>query len=155
MTYAFVLLAMFILYFPIRSRTIAVGSVIVSTAPAAWTGTLRVIYTQNIVLRLAERVWCTKSLSSILNVYFRLSGFQSSLLPICYRDDPNECLHCTKIHYERYPTSFALIFLMLSSQNMRMELSQYTTQFLAPYTYTRGQTVLQPFQGANKMRTET
>ena len=59
MTYAFVLLTVFILYLPIRSRTIAPGSVIVCTATAARTGTLRVVYTQNIELWLAERVWCT------------------------------------------------------------------------------------------------
>ena len=30
--------------------------------------------------QLTERVWCTKSQSSLLNIYFRLSGFQSPLL---------------------------------------------------------------------------
>ena len=34
---------------------------------------------------LAKRVWCTKFQSSLLNNYFRLSGFQSSLLPIHFR----------------------------------------------------------------------
>ena len=86
------------------------------------TGTLRVVYTQNIVLWFAKGVWCTQFQSSFLNVYFRLSGFQSSLLPICYRDGPNGCLHCTKVHHESYPTSFSLISLMLSSQNIHMEL---------------------------------
>ena len=35
---------------------------------------------------------------------------------------PNGCLHCTKVHHESYPTSFSLISLMLSSQNMHTEL---------------------------------
>ena len=37
-------------------------------------------HTSNLVLaRLAERVWCAKFQSSLLNIYFRLSGFQSTL----------------------------------------------------------------------------
>ena len=32
--------------------------------------------------RLAEWVWCTKSQSSLLNIYFHISGFSSSLLLI-------------------------------------------------------------------------
>ena len=40
---------------------------------------------------LAERVWCTKSQSSLLNIYFRLSGFQSSLLYTClYCDEERQ-----------------------------------------------------------------
>ena len=40
-------------------------------------------HTSNIVLaRLADKVWCTKFQSSFLNIYFRLNGFQASLLPI-------------------------------------------------------------------------
>ena len=74
------------------------------------------------LLCFAKGVWCTQFQSSFLNVYLRLSGFQSSPLPICYRDGPNGCLHCTKVHHESYPTSFSLISLMLSSQNMHMEL---------------------------------
>ena len=38
-------------------------------------------------LMLAERVWCTKSQSSLLNIHFRLSGLQS--LHIHFRQDPN------------------------------------------------------------------
>ena len=34
---------------------------------------------------LAERVWCTKFQSSLLNIYFRLNGFQPSLLLIYIR----------------------------------------------------------------------
>ena len=44
--------------------------------------------------RLAEKVWWTKSLSSLLNIYIRLSGIQS-LLRIRY--DPDACSHCTKM----------------------------------------------------------
>ena len=36
--------------------------------------------------RLAKRVWWTKSQSSLLNIYFSLSGFQSSLLHIHFRN---------------------------------------------------------------------
>ena len=45
---------------------------------------------------LAERVWCTKSQSLLLNIYFRLSGFQSSLLLIHFCYGPNTCLHYTQ-----------------------------------------------------------
>ena len=39
--------------------------------------------------RLAERAWNSKFQSSIQNTYFRLSGFQPSLLLIQVRDGPN------------------------------------------------------------------
>ena len=38
--------------------------------------------------RLAERAWCTKFQSSLLNVYFRLSGVQASFLLIYFRNGP-------------------------------------------------------------------
>ena len=53
--------------------------------------------------RLAERVWRTKSQSSLLNISFRLSGFQSSLLLIHFRYSPNTCVHCTKVWHRTYP----------------------------------------------------
>ena len=37
---------------------------------------------------LAERAWCTKFQSSLLNVYFRLSGVQASFLLIYFRNGP-------------------------------------------------------------------
>ena len=46
--------------------------------------------TSNIVQeRLAERVWFSNSQSSLLNVYFRLNGFQSSFLLIYFRYGPS------------------------------------------------------------------
>ena len=53
--------------------------------------------------RLTERVWCTKSQSSLLNIYFRLSGFQSSLLLIYFCYGPNTCLHYTQEWYRISP----------------------------------------------------
>ena len=45
-----------------------------------------------------------KSQSSLLNFYFRLSGFQSSLLLIHYNPLVFEyCLHCTKVWLRTYP----------------------------------------------------
>ena len=52
---------------------------------------------------LAERFWWTKSQSSLLNIYFRLSGFQSSLLLIHFRYSLNTCWHCTKVCHRTYP----------------------------------------------------
>ena len=47
-------------------------------------GTVR-WHISNIRIRgLAERAWCTKSQSSLLNIYFRLCGFQYSLLLIYF-----------------------------------------------------------------------
>ena len=61
-------------------------------------------HTPNIVLeRLAERDWWTKSQSSLLNIYFRLSGFQSLLLLIHFRHGLNTCSHCTKSGTEPIP----------------------------------------------------
>ena len=41
--------------------------------------------------------------SSLLNTFFRLSGFQSSVLPIYFRDGPNRCSRCTKVWHKTYP----------------------------------------------------
>ena len=63
---------------------------IVWTATAQ-SGTSR-SHTSNIVpRRLAERVWWTKFQSPLPNICSRLSGFQSSLLLIYFRDGPNRC----------------------------------------------------------------
>ena len=44
-------------------------------------------HTSNLVSAcLAERVWCTKFQSSLLNIYFRLSGLQSLLLIIHFHN---------------------------------------------------------------------
>ena len=87
-----------------------------------WNTNMAAVTSCENALLFAKGVWCTQFQSSFLNVYLSLSGFKSSPLPICYRDGPNGCLHCTKVHHESYPTSFSLISLMLSSQNMHTEL---------------------------------
>ena len=43
--------------------------------------------------RLGERVWCTKFQLPLRNIYFRLSGFKFSLLPIFFRYGPKGCSH--------------------------------------------------------------
>ena len=61
-------------------------------------------HTSNIVSdRLDVRVWWTTSQSSLLNIYFRLSGLQPSLLLIHFRDGPNRCSHCTEVWHKTYP----------------------------------------------------
>ena len=58
-------------------------------------------HTSNIVRRrLAERVWWTKFQSSLLNICSRLSGFQTSLRLIYFRDGG---VHCTKVWHKTYP----------------------------------------------------
>ena len=47
--------------------------------------------------RLAERVWWTKSQYSLLNIYFRLSGLQSSPLLTHFRHGPNTRSHYTNM----------------------------------------------------------
>ena len=57
----------------------------------------------NIVLmRLAERNRCTNFLSSLLNIYFHPSVFQSLPLLIYFRNGLNRCLHCTKVWHKTY-----------------------------------------------------
>ena len=64
--------------------------------------------TSNIVAAwLAERAWCTQFQSSLRVIYFRLIGFQYSLLPIYFRDRPNRCLQYTKVWQKTYPISDA------------------------------------------------
>ena len=46
---------------------------------------------------LAERVWCNQFQPSLLNFYFRISGFQSSLVLIYFCNGPNSCSHCTTV----------------------------------------------------------
>ena len=53
--------------------------------------------------RLAERFWRTKFQSLLFIIYFRLTGFQASLLLTYFRDGPNGCSHCTKVWRKTYP----------------------------------------------------
>ena len=76
----------------------AIGCLGVHEKPSGivWTATAQggtsLSHTSNIVWRrLAERVWWTKSQSPLLNICPRLSGFQSSLPLIYFRDGPNRC----------------------------------------------------------------
>ena len=57
----------------------------------------------NVPQRLAERVWWTKSQSSLLNIYFRFSGFQPLLLSIHFRYGPSTCSHCAKVWHRTSP----------------------------------------------------
>lgn len=54
---------------------------------------------------LAERVWYPKFQFSRLNTYFRLSGYQASLLLIYFSDGTDSCSHYmyTKERHETYP----------------------------------------------------
>ena len=49
---------------------------------------------------LAERVWWTKSQSSLLNIYFRLGGFQSSLLLIHFWYSLSNCFYCSTLEID-------------------------------------------------------
>ena len=61
-------------------------------------------HTSNIVPAwLAERIWCTQFQSSLLNIYFRPSGFQLSLLLIYFRYGLNTRSYCTKEWHRTYP----------------------------------------------------
>ena len=59
---------------------------------------------------LAERVWWTRSQSSLLNIYFRLSGFQSSLLLIHFWYSLSNCFYCSKVWHRTYSISEALLW---------------------------------------------
>ena len=52
---------------------------------------------------LVETVWCSNFLPSLLNIYFLLNGFQSSLLLIYFREGPNRCSHYSKVMHKTYP----------------------------------------------------
>ena len=73
-----------------------------------WTATFRGgtcrSHISNIVpTRLVETVWCSNFLPSLLNIYFLLNGFQSSLLLIYFREGPNRCSHYSKVMHKTYP----------------------------------------------------
>ena len=61
------------------------------------TATSRSLTSNTVTERLADRDWCTKSQSSLLNINFRLSGFQSSLLLVYFRYGLNTSSHYTKV----------------------------------------------------------
>ena len=53
-------------------------------------------HTSNIVpVQLAERIWCTKFYSSLLNIYFCPREFQASPIFTYFRDGRNRCAHHT------------------------------------------------------------
>ena len=55
------------------------------------------------IMCVAQRVWLSGSQSLILNIYFRLSGLQSSFLRIHLRYGPNTCSHYTKVWHWTCP----------------------------------------------------
>ena len=72
--------------------------------------------------RLAQRVWCPKPQSSLLNIYFRPSGFQSSLLLIHFRYYPNTCSH-RKVRHRTY-LIFALVFQVSIDHKTRQTIEE-------------------------------
>ena len=72
--------------------------------------------------RLAERVWCPKPQSSLLNIYFRPSGFRSSLLLIHFRYYPNTCSH-RKVRHRTY-LIFALVFQVSIDHKTRQTIEE-------------------------------
>ena len=61
------------------------------------------LFTQIVSEWLTERIWWTKSQSLLLKIYFRVSRFQSLLLLIHFRYDPNTCSHYTTVWHRTYP----------------------------------------------------
>ena len=82
--------------------------------PIVWTATTRGILSHQLNFkpaRLAERVWCTKVLSSLLNIYFRLFSSQarsSYLLP--RRVEQVFILHQSMVQtlYDMWPPTFEI-----------------------------------------------
>ena len=74
-----------------------------------WPGTgTSCSHTSNIVpYRLAERVWWTKSQSSLPN-YFRFIGLRSSLQLIHFRHGPNTCSHWMTLHFRNWRSAARL-----------------------------------------------
>ena len=72
--------------------------------------------------RLAERAWCSKPQSSLLNIYFRLGGFQSSPLLIHFRYYPNTCSR-SKVRHRTY-LIFALVFQVSIDHKTRQTIEE-------------------------------
>ena len=74
-------------------------------------------HTLNIVpARLTKRAWCTQFQSLILNIYFRLGGFQLSLLLIYFRDRPKRCSQHPKLRQKIYPICVSVTPLSRSAR---------------------------------------
>ena len=67
------------------------------------TATNRSLTLNTVTERLADRDWCPKSQSSFLNINFRLSWFQSSLLLVYFCYGLNTCSHYTKVWHRTSP----------------------------------------------------
>ena len=78
----------------------------------------------------AKRVLYTKFQSSLPNIYFRLSGFQSLLLLIYFRDWWNSCSHCTKVATSDKNTIFNISNNMLCKVGISNSLCNRTIQRL-------------------------
>ena len=72
--------------------------------------------------RLAGRVWFTKPQSSLLKIYFRLIGFQSSPLLIHFRYYPNTC-SLYKVWHRTY-LIFALVFQVSIDHKTRQTIEE-------------------------------
>ena len=95
--------------------------------------------TSNIVPgQLAERVWVTKSQSSLLNIYFRLSGFHSSLLLVHFRYGPNTylfTLHQSVAQDESQSASFEIGAAQLRSVTEIAPKSPFLCVNRSPFRY--------------------
>ena len=75
-----------------------------------------------------------------LNIYFRLSRFQSSLLLIYFREGPNRCSHCSKVwHTEpvRYVSRSARRSITPSQKSHRNHLVCEEKPFLVWFSLRR------------------
>ena len=88
----------------LRKQITEIRYSIVTAAVQNWNKSFIHIQSNIVPERFAERVWWTKSQSPLLNIYFRLWGYQSSsLLLIHFRYSANTCSHCTKVWQKAYP----------------------------------------------------
>ena len=86
---------------------------------------------------LADRFWCTKFQSLLFIIYFRLKGFQASLLLIYFRDGPNGCSHCTKVWCKTYPICDAPLSRLAQHTLAASQIARPQTFLLVNRTYIR------------------
>ena len=86
---------------------------------------------------LADRFWCTKFQSLLFIIYFRLKGFQASLLLIYFRDGPNGCSHCTKVWCKTYPICDAPLSRLAQHTLAASQIARPQTFLLVNRTHIR------------------
>ena len=102
---------------------------------------------EHVARAVGPEAWYTKFHSSLLNICFRLSGYQTAFLLIYFRDGPKKFSHCTKVSRKTYPICDAPLsrsarrIFAPSQKSRRCNNSCVWTEVLSEIVFVEGQKV--------------